>query len=1146
MKLHSRLLLTAFGILASVASQPTLADDSEVFTSSSFTVGAGVRPNVLFVIDTSGSMNSDVILYDPTVTYTGSCDSASIYWVQQNDPDSAPPATCDDNNRLSATANRCRAAWLGMQQDGWWNGRTQQLNGSASSWQNLAANRPDRKVECSSDAGNHGDVDANLTDSGSNTYARNGSGSNRWGVWWDSAVDWRFKARYSLYSGNYINWYTSGGSGTIKTRLQIVQEVSTNLINTLQGVNLGLMRYDRDANGGMVTYAMSELTDTTRQEMVDLVKGYGPAGNTPLSETYYESFLYLSGGAVDYGNRSEDEDGEFLSVPASREGGAADGANYDSPMDFSCQKTFIVYLTDGLPTSDDGASDEIEALEDFDTDGFVTAADGGGGAVCPTDGPSGNANGRCMVNLAKYLANHDMRDDVIGDQTANTYVIGFGSDIATSKAYLENIAKAGNGKAYTQGDSAGLTAALEEIFSDVAQNANSTFVSPTVAVNAFNRTRNLNTLFVSVFAPTNRAHWPGNVKKYQFIDGAIHGTSTTTPAVNPTTGFFRDGTRDLFNASATADGPDVTKGGTASNLPDHGAREVFTYFGTDATLTSNANEFTDSNASLTNTKIGLDATATAAERTDVIEFTRGRDVNDDNNDQAFTDTRQAMGDPMHSRPAVAIYGGTETSPSGVVYATTNDGMLHAFNMSDGTELWSFIPEEMLGRLAALQKNRTTVGHSYGVDGDVRIFKYDVNDNGTIDSGDKMYLVFGFGRGGSAYYALDVTNRAAPVVLWRKTAAELPMLGQAWSAPVITRVNVNSSSQTDPQKFVVIFGAGYDTTQENYTYADDGVGNGIYMLELATGNQLWSAGKTGTTGVDWSHDRMLNSIPADINVLDLNGDGYADRMYAGDMGGRIWRFDIWHGQAPADLVSGGLFAALGAGELSTPTATAARPDARRFYYAPDVSFVTPRGSAPYLNIAIGSGYRGHPLETETQDRFYSLRDYAPFVRRIDSSYDAPGWTPISDASLVNVTTNVNTAVPGGSTGWKLDLNLNGWRGEKVLAESVTADGVIFFPTFTPTGVDPRNPCLATTLNRSYAVYVDSARPYGIQDSTLPPGDPRRTDDPYDRFDTLVQGGIAPGTAIIQTPDDKTICLNGVEAKKCVSIGDVTRTFWERRQ
>ena len=105
--------------------------------------------------------------------------------------------------------------------------------------------------------------------------------------------------------------------------------------------------------------------------------------------------------------------------------------------------------------------------------------------------------------------------------------------------------------------------------------------------------------------------------------------------------------------------------------------------------------------------------------------------------------------------------------------------------------------------------------------------------------------------------------------------------------------------------------------------------------------------------------MNNSIPSDITVLDMNGDTFADRMYFGDMGGQLWRLDIWHGQAPANLVSGGLLAALGAGSSRTPTDA----DARRFYYAPDVAVVTPRGSAPYLNIAIGSGYRGHPLDKD---------------------------------------------------------------------------------------------------------------------------------------------------------------------------------------
>jgi type IV pilus assembly protein PilY1 len=495
---------------------------------------------------------------------------------------------------------------------------------------------------------------------------------------------------------------------------------------------------------------------------------------------------------------------------------------------------------------------------------------------------------------------------------------------------------------------------------------------------------------------------------------------------------------------------------------------------------------------------------------------------------------------MHSRPAVAIYGGTELVPDGIVYSATNDGMLHAIDMITGDEKWAFIPDEMLGRLNTLQRDLVTGNRSYGLDGDVRVFKYDANGNGIIETGDKMYLVVGFGRGGAGYYALDVTSQTTPKFLWKKTNADLPMLGNAWSAASITRVNVQTSLQTDPQKLVAIFGAGYDVSQDTPGYTTDGVGNGIYMLELSTGNLLWSGGKTGSNS-NFMSAAMTNSIPSDVTVLDLNGDTYADRMYVGDMGGRIWRFDIWHGQAPADLVSGGVLATLGAGHLSSP----AIETTRRFYYAPDVSLVNPRGSAPYLNIAIGSGYRGHPLETSVQDRFYSLRDYQPFNRRTTASYASPGWVPIADDKLVDVTTQVDAVVGEGENGWKIELNLDGWRGEKVLAESVTAKGVIFFPTFTPVGADKDNPCLAATLNRSWAVYLDSGRPYVIKD-TPKPGDPPVPDDPRDRFEDLVQGGIAPGTAIIQTPENKTVCLSGVEAQKCVSIGDVTRSFWERHK
>ena len=175
----SRFLCTLVGLAAVLGPQPTFADDSEVFTSSSFTSGAGVQANVLFIIDTSGSMDSEVRLYDSTKTYTGKCDPADIYWSTSS---TYKAPTCEGNtHRIDSLANRCRAAYVGMQDDGWWNGRVFQLNATATTWVDLVDNTPDRKVECESDNRVHGDLDPSLTDSGTLKRARNGDGTARWG-----------------------------------------------------------------------------------------------------------------------------------------------------------------------------------------------------------------------------------------------------------------------------------------------------------------------------------------------------------------------------------------------------------------------------------------------------------------------------------------------------------------------------------------------------------------------------------------------------------------------------------------------------------------------------------------------------------------------------------------------------------------------------------------------------------------------------------------------------------------------------------------------------------------------------------------------------------------------------------------------------
>src|SRR5256884_6380052 len=129
-----------------------------------------------------------------------------------------------------------------------------------------------------------------------------------------------------------------------------------------------------------------------------------------------------------------------------------------------------------------------------------------------------------------------------------------------------------------------------------------------------------------------------------------------------------------------------------------------------------------------------------------------------------------MGDPLHSQPAVVIYGGTTSSPNindAAIFAATNDGYLHAFDVTNGHELGAFLPQELLGDLNAIYSNSPTSPKHYELDGSIRILKYDINGDGIVDpaAGDRVIAYFGNGRGGSMYYAVDVTYKTTPKFLW---------------------------------------------------------------------------------------------------------------------------------------------------------------------------------------------------------------------------------------------------------------------------------------------------------------------------------------------------------------------------------------------
>ena len=363
----------------------------------------------------------------------------------------------------------------------------------------------------------------------------------------------------------------------------------------------------------------------------------------------------------------------------------------------------------------------------------------------------------------------------------------------------------------------------------------------------------------------------------------------------------------------------------------------------------------------------------------------------DDEDANVTENRDwILGDIIHSVPLVVHYSAADA----LILIGSNDGMLHAFDDASGDELWAFIPSDHLSRLKDLIPGGSG-SHSYFIDSSPKTY--------TLTDGRKI-AVFGFGRGGRAYYALDITSKTAPAFLWKVTNASAGMseLGQSWSEPSFAKI-ASGGTAVD----AVIVGAGYDTYFDDPSHTTpnaSGMGRGVFVLNAETGALI---SFIHPTGMDWA-------IPSTVAALDLTGDGLLDRAYVGDLGGQMWRID---GSLAATL----LFSA---------------PAGHKIFYAPDV--VRDRG---FLSVFFGTGDRSNPLETTVVDRMYQIKD--------------DGTSNKTEASLVDVTSRVEQngsdaeatlkdEVKAGS-GWFIQLNEQ--PGEKVLT-SPTAFFSVFFSTFTP--------------------------------------------------------------------------------------------------
>ncbi len=1048
------------------------ADETEVFRADN--ENSNTRPKVLIIFDNSGSMDTIAQrkpAYDRNQTYptVPGIVAGRLYWATGT---SGGPPAANTNNWFPESINRCHTSYSSLTANGLYSStRFGMYTSGSTDWSALGnTNRTLIHIDCQADI----NAEENRNGSGqANGYPRNNA-TNGYGNRNTSIDDAWTTAR--LYTANYMNWWYST-TLVDRSRMDVAQGVISEIVSSNPDIDFGLATYNINnssaTDGGRIIRRIIENSSALqRQNVVDLVNQLAPGGNTPLCESMYEAYRYLSGGSLLFATEKDtlNRDGPARDLLAERVNGT-----YISPVG-DCQYVYVILMTDGEPTSDTAANGLIEAMT---------------GKTCAAYGGTKN----CMPELAEHMYNADL-DGVAtnGIQRAVTYTIGF----ATNQKLLSDTATRGGGQYYTADNTEELTTAFQGAITSILS-TNAAFTSPAVAVDSFTRTESRDDVFYAMFRPTTGVNWPGNIKKLKVrvaSDGsAALVDSVNAEAIDSQTGFIKDSAVTFWGSSA--DGPGVQQGGVGARLAarDPDTRVIKTNTGSNGAL----QDFNTTNLNRTAYGVADDSALhtlfdvpNATEFSNLIAWARGW------TDSAKTARRDwVLGDIVHSRPLVLNYGArtsdySASNPDLRVVVGTNAGFLHMFDTATGNEDWAFFPKELTKVFKARKDDLLGGNKVWGVDAPVVSYRFDANQDGSIKAadGDKMYIYFGLRRGGRAMYAMDVTDPANPTFMWRisNATAGFAEMGQTWSVPVVTTVPgyINTGGTRRP---VLVFGAGYDgiydkaplaTVSEDRTAAELAagspapVGRGVYIVDAATGALVWSATPAANSATN-KQFAFAHSMVAPPSVIDSNGDGIADRVYMPDVGGNVWRLDLPGNTRPTAASEQNRWRVTQLASLASVATTnpARHAGDRRFLSEVDVVRTTFKGRA-FDAVLLGSGDRTNPKAVDNTDRFYMLRDYqvAPYTTDAPTTAQCTATTnpsndnrcklPITDApnttkSLFDATANliqVGTAEQrelarnglGSSMGWFVTLNAS--PGEKSLSAATTLRGITFFTTFAP--------------------------------------------------------------------------------------------------
>jgi len=873
----------------------------------------------------------------------------------------------------------------------------------------------------------------------------------------------------TYYSTNYLN-YVFNSYGTKNTytfplpppapkystpaipndyRMNVARNVTNSIASDKANANLRfcLSTLDLD-NGADILFECDLLNTTTKlNNFKNKVNALTSYTWTPLGEALYEITRYFRGMSSFYHN----------------------GVNYSSPNvnQYRCQSNYAVFVTDGYPTQDTTfpttASQEPNLLNPAtgtslpDYDGKSPPANPTtfpGGVPQYSDGFYNNCTalqncGPTQEGYTLYLddlalfgfklnyspsgkdpAGQPYNDPAFAPRNIKTFTIG----LATSNQMMKDAASYGGGKSYSANNQAELTSDLQAALNVVSSQAASS-----ASVSANSGTLSANTLqFQATF---QSGAWTGDLLAFAYA---------TATASNCGSNVAVGDTCQVWQASTTNDKLYLSASGAAArNVAsyDSSARKGinFSWTSLDSTQQTILNTNPDSPPTLDN----LGSLR--------VSYLRGDPSNEVNGSGGtFRARAHLLGDIIDSNPFYMgppsndysyddylTFRNNNIKRTPVVYVGANDGMLHAFQgdiTGAGKELFAYIPGAAFGTAASPQLSRltsTAYSHTYMVDGTVTVA--DAYWNG----GWKSVLVGGLGIGGRGVYALDVTSPTSFTknnVLWEFTSADNADLGYTLGQPAIVRMANN--------RWAAVVSSGYNNGNASGQAA-------VFILFLDhTPGTAWSKGSDyyeillpnpSGAGLSGSNPNGL-ATPA---VIDRDGNDYADAIYVGDLVGDLWKIDISSATPSQWTVAyngNPLFVAKDSSGNRQPITE--RPEVG-YNLLPGLStsnnnLVVYFGTGRYLDKSDPS--------TKTAQSFYGVFDNnwssLPTILR----GNLQSQIIKNSGSLRAVSSNtINTAT---QYGFYLDLPDSG---ERQVTDPLLLDGRIIFTTLIPSTTDP---CLSS--------------------------------------------------------------------------------------